>query len=63
VTASYASGPREPPRAQTIGEMGDEAVAAHASSDALVSREQEIRWSYLELRELEIAERAPMRLG
>ena len=30
VTASYASGPREPPlRAQTIGRMWDEAVAAH----------------------------------
>ena len=50
MTASYASGPREPPlRAQTIGRMWDEAVAAHAEVDALVSRHQGIRWKYSEL--------------
>jgi fatty-acyl-CoA synthase len=50
VTASYSSGPREPPlRAQTIGAMWDETVAAHATADALVSRHQGIRWTYAEL--------------
>ena len=50
VTASYASGPREPPlRAQTIGRMWDEAVAAHPEDQAVVSRHQGIRWNYAEL--------------
>ena len=50
MTASYASGPREPPlRAQTIGRMWDEAVAAHPEDQALVSRHQGIRWNYAEL--------------
>jgi fatty-acyl-CoA synthase len=47
---AYSSGPREPPlRAETIGRMWDEAVAAHGPSDALVSRHQGIRWTYEQL--------------
>jgi fatty-acyl-CoA synthase len=50
MTASYASGPREPPlRAQTIGRMWDEVAGVHAGEEALVSRHQGIRWTYAEL--------------
>ena len=54
-TPAYASGPSEPRlRAQTIGQMWDEVVAAHGSCDALVSRHQRIRWTYAEL-DLQVA--------
>src|SRR5438128_9499136 len=47
---AYASGPRELPLlAETIGRMWDGTVAAHGSSEALVSRQQGIRWTYDEL--------------
>ena len=49
---SYAHGTSELPlRGQTIGQMWDEAVAAHGADDALVSCHQQIRWSYAELDE------------
>jgi fatty-acyl-CoA synthase len=47
---AYASGPRELPlRAETIGRMWEDTVAAHGSSEALASRQQGIRWTYDEL--------------
>jgi fatty-acyl-CoA synthase len=38
-------------RGETIGAMWDAIVAAHGDGDALVSRHQEIRWTYAELHE------------
>jgi fatty-acyl-CoA synthase len=38
-------------RAETIGQMWAEIVAAHGDSDALVSRHQGIRWTYAEMDE------------
>jgi len=38
-------------RGETIGEMWDDVVAGHRDRDALVSRHQEIRWSYADLHE------------
>ncbi|HEY5160705.1 MAG TPA: AMP-binding protein [Gaiellaceae bacterium] len=38
-------------RAETIGQMWAEIVAAHAGSDALVSRHQGIRWTYAQMDE------------
>jgi fatty-acyl-CoA synthase len=40
-----------PLRGETIGAMWDTTVAAHGSRDALVSRHQDIRWTYAELHE------------
>ena len=40
-----------PLRGETIGQMWDAAVAAHGAGDALVSRHQEIRWTYAQLHE------------
>jgi fatty-acyl-CoA synthase len=49
---SYAHGASDVPlRGETIGEMWAAIVSAHGSSDALVSRAQEIRWTYAELDE------------
>ncbi|MHB8060142.1 MAG: AMP-binding protein, partial [Gaiellaceae bacterium] len=38
-------------RAETIGQMWAEIVAAHGDSDALVSRHQNVRWTYAEMDE------------
>jgi fatty-acyl-CoA synthase len=38
-------------RGETIGEMWDAIVAQHGSREALVSRHQEIRWTYAEMNE------------
>jgi fatty-acyl-CoA synthase len=49
---AYVRGPSEPPLlGGTLGEMWDEVVAAHADRPALVSRHQDIRWTYGELDE------------
>jgi fatty-acyl-CoA synthase len=47
---SYAHGASDVPlRGETIGQMWDGVVACHGGRDALVSREQGIRWTYAEL--------------
>jgi fatty-acyl-CoA synthase len=49
---AYAHGTSETPlRGETIGRMWNDVVAAHGDRPALVSRHQEIRWSYAELHE------------
>ena len=49
---AYVQGPGESPlRGETIGQMWDDVVAVHGARPALVSRHQEIRWSYAELHE------------
>jgi fatty-acyl-CoA synthase len=49
---SYEQGTSDVPlRGETIGQMWDAAVAAHAPRDALVSPQQGIRWSYAEMHE------------
>jgi fatty-acyl-CoA synthase len=50
VTAAYAHGVSGVPlRGETIGEAWRAVVAEHGLQDALVSRRQDIRWSYAEL--------------
>jgi fatty-acyl-CoA synthase len=47
---SYAHGATDTPlRAETIGELWNAVAAAHGDREALVSREQSIRWTYAEL--------------
>jgi len=49
---AYAQGPCDVPlRGETIGAMWDGVVAAHGDRPALVSRQQEIAWTYAELHE------------
>jgi fatty-acyl-CoA synthase len=51
-TLAYAHGTSDVPlRAETIGRMWDEVVAAHGDRPALVSQHQGIRWTYAELDE------------
>ena len=47
---SYVHGTSELPlRGQTIGQMWNEIVAGHGGAEALVSRHQQITWTYAEL--------------
>lgn len=49
---AYSQGLSDVPlRAETIGQMWAQVVAAHGDSDALVSRHQNIRWTYAEMDE------------
>jgi fatty-acyl-CoA synthase len=49
---AYAQGPCDTPlRGETIGGMWGGVVAAHADVPALVSRHQDIRWTYVQLDE------------
>jgi fatty-acyl-CoA synthase len=62
---AYAHGPSDIPlRADTIGRMWDDVVAAHGTRPALVSRHQAIRWTYAELHErVELCARALLAAG
>jgi fatty-acyl-CoA synthase len=49
---AYAHGTSETPlRGETIGRMWDAVVAAHGQRPAIVSRRQDVRWTYAELDE------------
>jgi len=49
---AYSQGLSDVPlRAETIGQMWAEVVAAHGDSPALVSRHQQIRWTYAQMDE------------
>jgi fatty-acyl-CoA synthase len=62
---SYAHGTTDVPlRGETLGEMWSSIVAEHGGRDALVSRQQGIRWTYSELdTEVERCARGLLALG
>ncbi|MGI8706554.1 MAG: AMP-binding protein [Sphingomicrobium sp.] len=51
-TASHVEGDARPPLLEmTIGALFDETAARHANQSALISRHQDVRWTYGELKE------------